>query len=58
MWTPVGSEGSAREAAARGITIGVLNTGWVRTPGIFKAYRDSAARPAAQCRPTSSPIWR
>ncbi len=43
VWTPVGSEGSAREAAARGITIGVLNTGWVRTPGIFEAYRKSAA---------------
>jgi alkanesulfonate monooxygenase SsuD/methylene tetrahydromethanopterin reductase-like flavin-dependent oxidoreductase (luciferase family) len=42
VWTPVGSEGSAREAAARGITIGVLNTGWVRTPGIFEAYRKSA----------------
>lgn len=42
VWTPVGSEGSAREAAARGITIGVLNTGWVRTPGIFAAYRKSA----------------
>ena len=43
VWTPVGSEGSAREAAARGITIGVLNTGWVRTPAIFAAYRKSAA---------------
>jgi alkanesulfonate monooxygenase SsuD/methylene tetrahydromethanopterin reductase-like flavin-dependent oxidoreductase (luciferase family) len=42
VWTPVGSEGSAREAAIRGITIGVLNTGWVRTPGIFAAYRQSA----------------
>ncbi|HEX3952453.1 MAG TPA: LLM class flavin-dependent oxidoreductase [Stellaceae bacterium] len=42
VWTPVGSEGSAREAAARGITIGVLNTGWVRTPAIFSAYRKSA----------------
>jgi alkanesulfonate monooxygenase SsuD/methylene tetrahydromethanopterin reductase-like flavin-dependent oxidoreductase (luciferase family) len=42
VWTPVGSEGSAREAAARGITIGVLNTGWVRTPGIFAAYHKSA----------------
>ena len=55
VWTPVGSEGSAREAAARGITIGVLNTGWVRTPGIFDAYRKSAARgrprvPARQAR--------
>jgi alkanesulfonate monooxygenase SsuD/methylene tetrahydromethanopterin reductase-like flavin-dependent oxidoreductase (luciferase family) len=43
VWTPVGSEGSASEAAARGITIGVLNTGWVRTPAIFAAYRNSAA---------------
>jgi alkanesulfonate monooxygenase SsuD/methylene tetrahydromethanopterin reductase-like flavin-dependent oxidoreductase (luciferase family) len=42
VWTPVGSEGSAGEAAARGITIGVLNTGWVRTPGIFAAYRKKA----------------
>ena len=40
---PVGSEGSAREAAERGITIGVLNTGWVRTPAIFEAYRKRAA---------------
>ena len=43
VWTPVGSEGSAREAAARGITIGVLNTGWARTPAIFDAYRKRAA---------------
>jgi alkanesulfonate monooxygenase SsuD/methylene tetrahydromethanopterin reductase-like flavin-dependent oxidoreductase (luciferase family) len=43
VWTPVGSEGSAAEAAARGITIGVLNTGWVRTPAIFAAYRSRAA---------------
>ena len=43
VWTPVGSPGSATEAAARGITIGVLNTGWVRTPAIFEAYRKSAA---------------
>ena len=42
VWMPVGSEGSAIEAAARGITIGVLNTGWVRTPSIFAAYRESA----------------
>jgi alkanesulfonate monooxygenase SsuD/methylene tetrahydromethanopterin reductase-like flavin-dependent oxidoreductase (luciferase family) len=42
VWTPVGSEGSAAEAAARGITIGVLNTGWTRTPGIFAAYRKRA----------------
>ena len=43
VWTPVGSEGSAIEAAARNITIGVLNTGWVRTPAIFAAYRQKAA---------------
>jgi alkanesulfonate monooxygenase SsuD/methylene tetrahydromethanopterin reductase-like flavin-dependent oxidoreductase (luciferase family) len=43
VWTPVGSEGSAVEAAARGITIGVLNTGWNRTPAIFQAYRKKAA---------------
>jgi alkanesulfonate monooxygenase SsuD/methylene tetrahydromethanopterin reductase-like flavin-dependent oxidoreductase (luciferase family) len=43
VWTPVGSEGSAAEAAARGITIGVLNTGWNRTPAIFEAYRKKAA---------------
>jgi alkanesulfonate monooxygenase SsuD/methylene tetrahydromethanopterin reductase-like flavin-dependent oxidoreductase (luciferase family) len=51
VWTPVGSEGSAREAAARGITIGVLNTGWVRTPGIFRAYRDSAAQAGREMSP-------
>jgi len=43
VWMPVGSEGSAREAAERNITIGVLNTGWVRTPAIFDAYRKKAA---------------
>ena len=43
VWMPVGSAGSASEAAARGITIGVLNTGWARTPGIFDAYRQKAA---------------
>ena len=40
---PVGSPGSAMEAAERGMTIGVLNTGWVRTPPIFEAYRKKAA---------------
>jgi alkanesulfonate monooxygenase SsuD/methylene tetrahydromethanopterin reductase-like flavin-dependent oxidoreductase (luciferase family) len=43
VWMPVGSPGSAAEAAARGITIGVLNTGWARTPAIFGAYRKKAA---------------
>jgi alkanesulfonate monooxygenase SsuD/methylene tetrahydromethanopterin reductase-like flavin-dependent oxidoreductase (luciferase family) len=43
VWMPVGSPGSAAEAAERGMTIGVLNTGWVRTPPIFEAYRKRAA---------------
>ena len=43
VWMPVGSTGSAMEAAERGMTIGVLNTGWVRTPPIFEAYRKKAA---------------
>jgi len=43
VWMPVGSPGSAAEAAERGMTIGVLNTGWVRTPPIFEAYRKKAA---------------
>jgi alkanesulfonate monooxygenase SsuD/methylene tetrahydromethanopterin reductase-like flavin-dependent oxidoreductase (luciferase family) len=43
VWMPVGSPGSAIEAAERGMTIGVLNTGWVRTPEIFEAYRNKAA---------------
>jgi alkanesulfonate monooxygenase SsuD/methylene tetrahydromethanopterin reductase-like flavin-dependent oxidoreductase (luciferase family) len=51
VWTPVGSEGSATEAAARGITIGVLNTGWARTPGIFAAYRRRAAETGFAPRP-------
>ena len=42
VWTPVGSVESATEAAARGMVIGVLNTGWVRTPSIFEAYRKKA----------------
>src|SRR5207253_2691330 len=32
VWMPVGSPGSAAEAAERGMTIGVLNTGWARDP--------------------------
>jgi alkanesulfonate monooxygenase SsuD/methylene tetrahydromethanopterin reductase-like flavin-dependent oxidoreductase (luciferase family) len=51
VWMPVGSEGSAREAAERGITIGVLNTGWVRTPAIFQAYRDTAAKAGREMSP-------
>jgi alkanesulfonate monooxygenase SsuD/methylene tetrahydromethanopterin reductase-like flavin-dependent oxidoreductase (luciferase family) len=43
VWMPVGSPGSAMEAAERGMTIGVLNTGSVRTPPIFETYRKKAA---------------
>src|SRR5256885_3055132 len=50
VWMPVGSPGSASEAAARGITIGVLNTGWVRTPAIFEAYRKTAAQAGREMR--------
>ncbi len=53
VWMPVGSAGSAAEAAERGMTIGVLNTGWVRTPPIFEAYRrkaGEAGRPMTQDR--------
>ena len=59
VWMPVGSPSSAIEAAARGIIIGVLNTGWVRTPAIFEAYRKKArrGRPRADAA-TSSPTWR
>src|SRR5204862_2311896 len=50
VWMPVGSPGSASEAAARGITIGVLNTGWVRTPAIYEAYRKTAAEAGREMR--------
>jgi alkanesulfonate monooxygenase SsuD/methylene tetrahydromethanopterin reductase-like flavin-dependent oxidoreductase (luciferase family) len=48
VWMPVGSPGSAMEAAERGIVIGVLNTGWARTPGIFGAYRKRAEETGRQ----------
>jgi alkanesulfonate monooxygenase SsuD/methylene tetrahydromethanopterin reductase-like flavin-dependent oxidoreductase (luciferase family) len=51
VWMPVGSTGSAAEAAARDITIGVLNTGWVRTPAIFAAYRDNARAAGREAAP-------
>jgi alkanesulfonate monooxygenase SsuD/methylene tetrahydromethanopterin reductase-like flavin-dependent oxidoreductase (luciferase family) len=51
VWTPVGSTGSAAEAATRGMTIGVLNTGWVRTPAIFEAYRKKARESGHEPRP-------
>ena len=50
VWMPVGSPGSAAEAGSRGIVIGVLNTGWARTPAIFGAYRESAAAAGREAR--------
>ena len=48
---PVGSEGSAREAAARGITIGVLEHRLGAHPGDLRGLsRQRRARPAARCR--------
>src|SRR5207244_13381242 len=43
VWMPVGSPGSAMEAAERGMTIGVLNPGCARTPPILEASRKEAA---------------
>ena len=53
VWTPVGSTESATEAAARGMVIGVLNTGWVRTPAIFEAYRKKSREAGRE--PTPGP---
>src|SRR6202035_2966009 len=51
VWMPVGSPGSAREAAQRGIVIGVLNTGWAATPGMCGAYRETAAKHGREATP-------
>src|SRR5439155_14068798 len=51
VWMPVGSPGSAAEAAERGMVIGVLNTGWARTPAIFAAYRARAREVGRQSPP-------
>ena len=44
VWMPVGSTGSAMEAAERGMTIGVLNTGWVRTPADLRGLPQEGGR--------------
>ena len=44
VWMPVGSPGSAMEAAERGMTIGVLNTGWVRTPADLRGLPQEGGR--------------
>ena len=44
VWMPVGSTGSAMEAAERGMTIGVLNTGWVRTPADLRGLSQEGGR--------------
>lgn len=43
VWITCGSQGTAKAVAEKGYVIGVLNTGYTRTPGIFHAYRKRAA---------------
>ncbi|MBM3489731.1 MAG: LLM class flavin-dependent oxidoreductase [Alphaproteobacteria bacterium] len=43
VWITCGSQGTATVVAEKGYVIGVLNTGYTRTPGIFNAYRKRAA---------------
>jgi alkanesulfonate monooxygenase SsuD/methylene tetrahydromethanopterin reductase-like flavin-dependent oxidoreductase (luciferase family) len=43
VWITCGSTGTATAVAEKGYVIGVLNTGYTRTPGIFDAYRKRAA---------------
>ncbi len=43
VWITCGSTGTATAVAEKGYVIGVLNTGYTRTPGIFNAYRKRAA---------------
>lgn len=42
IWMPVGSPESAAMVAEKGHVIAMLNTGYLRTPGIFEAYRRRA----------------
>lgn len=42
IWMPVGSPESAAAVAEKGYVIAMLNTGYLRTPGIFEAYRRRA----------------
>lgn len=42
VWMAIGSPDSAMAAAERGYVIGTLNTGYVRTPAIYDAYRRRA----------------
>ena len=43
VWLTVNSPESAQTGGERGYVIGSLNTGYVRTPGIYAAYRKGAA---------------
>ena len=43
VWVAVGSPESAAAIGAKGYVIGMLNTGYRRTPGLLAAYRKSAA---------------
>jgi alkanesulfonate monooxygenase SsuD/methylene tetrahydromethanopterin reductase-like flavin-dependent oxidoreductase (luciferase family) len=43
VWLTVNSPESAYVGGQKGYVIGVLNSGYLRTPGIFEAYRKGAA---------------
>jgi alkanesulfonate monooxygenase SsuD/methylene tetrahydromethanopterin reductase-like flavin-dependent oxidoreductase (luciferase family) len=42
IWIAVGSPGSAAQVAEKGYVVGMLNTGYRRTPAILEAYRRRA----------------
>lgn len=51
VWITCGSQGTATAVAEKGYVIGVLNTGYTRTPGIFDAYRKRAAELGREAKP-------
>ena len=51
VWITCGSIGTATAVAEKGYVIGVLNTGYTRTPGIFNAYRKRAAELGWEAKP-------
>ena len=51
VWLTVNSPEPAQTAGERGYVIGSLNTGYVRTPAIYAAYRKGAASPGREATP-------
>ena len=51
VWITCGSVGTAQAVAEKGYVIGVLNTGFTRTPAIFDAYRKRAAERGWEAKP-------